>query len=329
MQNFVTFSRNVFIPLTRVCRNNCAYCGFKREINDKCVLLDKQSVVRLLRRGAARSCTEALFTFGEQPEEVDGFSDRLKKIGFDSFIDYLLECSKIAIKLGLLPHTNAGVLPDTDLLKMKSVNASMGLMLETVANLKAHNDSPGKNPRERIRFIETSGRYRIPFTTGILVGIGEDENDRINSLKVIAGIHRRYGHIQEVIIQNFSPKPDTRMSDAPIPSTGVMLQTVSLARDILPPDVAVQVAPNLIHPKILIEHGACDLGGISPVTIDYINPEAAWPNARELADAAGVPLRERLPIYPRYIKAGWYSKEIKPLIDRLADKDGFRKVVFV
>ncbi len=329
MQNFVTFSRNVFIPLTSVCRNNCAYCGFKREINDKCALLDKQSVVSLLRRGAASSCTEALFTFGEQPEEVDGFSDRLKEIGFDSFIDYLLECSRIAIKLGLLPHTNAGVLPDTDLLKLKSVNASMGLMIETVANLQAHRDSPGKTPVERIRFIEASGRYQIPFTTGILVGIGEDENDRINSLKLIANIHRRYGHIQEVIIQNFSPKPNTRMSGAPIPSTQVMLQTVSLARDILPSDVAVQVAPNLIHPETLIEHGACDLGGISPVTIDYINPEAAWPKIKELADAIGVPLRERLPIYPRYIKAGWYSKEIKPLINRLADKDGFRKVVVV
>jgi len=326
MQGFVTFSRNVFIPLTRVCRNNCAYCGFKRGVQEEDVLLDKQSVVRLLERGADSSCTEALFTFGEQPWKVEGFQDGLEEIGFDSFIDYLVKFSRVAIEMGLLPHTNAGVLSFSDLQRLKPVNASIGLMLETTANLKAHMDSPGKDPLERLRFIEAAGRLKIPFTTGILIGIGESMTDRINSLDAIARIHRRFGHIQEVIIQNFSPKPGTEMGQYQPPSSNTMLDVVSLARRILPAEVAVQVAPNLIAPNALVEHGASDLGGISTVTIDHINPEAPWPKIDELAKAIQMPLRERLPIYPRYVKDSWCSDELKPLIEMLSDREGFRKV---
>ncbi|OYT63621.1 7,8-didemethyl-8-hydroxy-5-deazariboflavin synthase subunit CofG [Methanosarcinales archaeon ex4484_138] len=278
MQGFVTFSRNVFIPLTRVCRNSCAYCGFKCEVHEEGALLDEQSVVRLLERGAVSSCTEALFTFGEQPWKVEGFEDKLEEIGFDSFIDYLMHSSRKAIEIGLLPHTNAGVLSFSDLQRLKSVSASMGLMLETTANLNSHSDSPGKDPVERL------------------------------------------------IIQNFSPKPGTGMSRCQPPSTSTMLDVVSLARRILPADVAVQVAPNLIDPKFLVGHGASDLGGISTVTIDHINPEAPWPKIDELARAIGVPLRERLPIYPKYVMDSWYSDEIKPLIEMLSDREGFRKV---
>ncbi len=326
MQGFVTFSRNVFIPLTRVCRNSCAYCGFKCEVHEEGALLDEQSVVRLLERGAVSSCTEALFTFGEQPWKVEGFEDKLEEIGFDSFIDYLMHSSRKAIEIGLLPHTNAGVLSFSDLQRLKSVSASMGLMLETTANLNSHSDSPGKDPVERLRFIEAAGRLKIPFTTGILIGIGESISDRIDSLEAIARIHRRFGHIQEVIVQNFSPKPGTGMSRCQPPSTSTMLDVVSLARRILPADVAVQVAPNLIDPKFLVGHGASDLGGISTVTIDHINPEAPWPKIDELARAIGVPLRERLPIYPKYVMDSWYSDEIKPLIEMLSDREGFRKV---
>ena len=326
MHGFVTFSRNVFIPLTRVCRNSCAYCGFKRGVHEEGALLDEQFVVKLLERGADSSCTEALFTFGEQPWKVEGFQDRLEEIGFDSFIDYLVKSSRTAIEMGLLPHTNAGVLSFIDLEQLKPVNASMGLMLETTASLKAHTDSPGKDPVERLRFIEAAGRLKIPFTTGILIGIGESMTDRINSLDAIARIHHRFGHIQEVIIQNFLPKPETEMDQYQPPSTNTMLDVVSLARRILPADVAVQVAPNLIVPNAIVEHGASDLGGISTVTIDHINPEAPWPKIDELAKAIGMPLRERLPIYPRYVKDSWYSDEIKPLIEMLSDQEGFRKV---
>jgi FO synthase subunit 1 len=290
------------------------------------VLLDTGSVADLLRRGAESGCSEALFTFGEQPWKVEGFSKRLEAIGFSSFMDYLLECLHLAISMGLLPHTNAGVLSEGDLRRLKPFNASMGLMLESTADLEAHRNSPGKRPLERLRFIELAGRLQIPFTTGILVGIGESEEDRRESLEAIARIHERYGHIQEVIVQNFSPKPHTKMKGVEPPAVEVMVKTVSLARQILPDDVAVQVAPNLTHPRILVEHGAGDLGGISPVTMDYINPEAAWPRVEELEKRIGLPLRERLPIYPKYVRAGWYSEELKPLIERLADSRGFRKV---
>ena len=326
MQGFVTFSRNVFIPLTRVCRNSCAYCGFKRGVDEEGALLDYRSVVRILRRGALSSCAEALFTFGEAPWVVEGFGDRLEEIGFGSFIDYLVECSRKAIEMGLLPHTNAGVISFSDLRRLKSVNASMGLMLETTADLEAHADSPGKDPATRLRFIEEAGRLKIPFTTGILIGIGESLSDRIESLEAIARVHRRFGHIQEVIIQNFSPKPGTKMSRCEPPLASTMLEAVSLARSILPEDVAVQVPPNLIDPKSLVEHGASDLGGISTVTIDHINPEAPWPRIEELARRIGMPLRERLPIYPKYVRDSWYSDEIRPLIEMLSDREGFRKV---
>ncbi len=322
----VTFSRNVFIPLTNVCRNRCGYCGFRRDIgHPEAKLLSPEKVTDILSRGAHAGCSEALFTFGERPHEVSGFGAWLDELGYETIIDYLVDLCRLSIKIGLLPHSNPGILECIELEKLKPYNASMGLMLETVAPVKAHSGCAGKVPAARIKTIELAGELGIPFTTGILVGIGETPKDRVRSIQVIKEMHKKYGHIQEVIIQNFLPKSGTEMASCSSPGIREMAETVTMARKILPPDVAIQVSPNLIDPKELIKCGASDLGGISPETIDYINPECAWPEVSKLQDMLDVALRERLPIYPQYVKKKWYSGEIAPLVHRLSDAEGFRK----
>ncbi len=286
-------------------------------------LLTSREVTDILERGAAAGCSEALFTFGERPGEVEGFMPILNKLGYDSVIDYLFELCRISISIGLLPHSNPGILIKEELKKLQPVNASMGLMLETVGDINAHKGCQGKVPGERLKTIKYAGELKIPFTTGILVGIGETWDDRLRSIEAIKELHEEFGHIQEVIIQNFLPKPETAMASWPAPGIEEMIKTVSMARKILPDDVAIQVSPNLISPKELIKCGAKDLGGISPETIDHINPECAWPNFKELESIAS--LRERLPIYPQYVKKGWYSRELAPLIQKLSDIEGFRK----
>jgi 7,8-didemethyl-8-hydroxy-5-deazariboflavin synthase len=285
-----------------------------------------EEIIPILENGVKAGCTEALFTFGEYAEEVPGYGKWLKKLGYSSTMEYLLFLCETAIDIGILPHTNAGIMTRQELEALKPLNASMGLMLESTATLDAHKDCPGKVPELRLDTIREAGKLRIPFTTGLLVGIGEKRADRIESLKAISDLHREYGHIQEVIIQNFAPKPGTPMENSPEPAVEEMIDTVFLARQILQPDVAVQVAPNLIDPKALIAKGATDLGGISPLTIDWINPEAEWPDIKDLQDKLGdILLRERLPIYPQYVKRGWYSDRIGELIGQLSDMEGYRK----
>jgi len=242
----------------------------------------------------------------------------LAAMGYGTILDYCYEMCKLSIEMGLLPHTNAGVLTFQEMDRLREVNASMGLMLETVADVPAHRNSPGKRPEERIRMLEDAGRLRIPFTTGILVGIGDTMGDREESFMLIRDLHRRYGHIQEVIIQNFCPKEGTPMARSPVPSTDEMCVTIEFARDILPPEVAIQIPPNLIDASALIPCGVDDLGGVSPVTPDYINPEHPWPAIEELRKVAGdAHLRERLCIYPQFIEMGWYHPAIEGLIKRL------------
>ncbi|AFV24762.1 FO synthase subunit 1 [Methanolobus psychrophilus R15] len=328
MPEFITFCRNVFVPVTNICRNECGYCTFRRSPDDpKSRLMTKEEIIPLLTEGKKAGCTEVLFTFGEYAEEVPGYMELLSGTGFSSTLEYVSDLCRTAIDIGLLPHTNAGVLNYTELETLRPLNASMGLMLETTADLSAHANSPGKKPAARLKTMSYAGKLQIPFTTGILVGIGETLDDRINSLQSIAELHEKYGHIQEVIIQNFMPKKDTPMADCPSPSDEEMMQTVLIASEILPQDVVIQVAPNLIDPYILIQCGARDLGGISPTTIDWINPEANWPGIEKLRQMVrGTPLRERLPIYPRHIKNGWYSDQLKDLILSLSDEEGYRKV---
>jgi len=316
-QTNITYSRNVFLPLTTVCHNRCGYCSFRTPVHDGCVLFPEY-VEETMRRGAALGCTEALFTFGERPGLEPGFSEILAKTGFPDILDYCYHLCERAISFGLLPHTNAGILTLEEMERFKEVNASMGLMLETTARLDAHVNSPGKDPAVRIDMMENAGRLRIPFTTGLLLGIGEDMGDREESLMAIRDLAHRYGHIQEVIIQNFCPKEGTRMARySPVDPEEICL-TIRMARDILPDDIAIQIPPNLADASTLIRCGVDDLGGVSPLTIDYVNPEHPWPGIDELVHLIGdAQLRERLCIYPKFIEKGWYSARLAPLIRRL------------
>lgn len=316
----ITFSRNAFLPLTTVCANHCGYCSFRTPVQEGCIMPPDEAI-RTLEAGAALGCTEALFTFGERPGLVPGFSAMLERFGYHDILDYVYDLSLEAIRCGLLPHTNAGILTCQELDRLRTVNASMGLMLETTADVPAHRNSPGKDPAVRIDMIENAGKLSIPFTTGILLGIGETMDDREESLLVIRGLHRRYGHIQEVIVQNFCPKPGTPMADAAVPGTDEICATISVAREILPADVAVQIPPNLVDASRLIGCGVSDLGGISPLTIDYVNPEHPWPQIEELKRIVGdAELRERLCIYPQYIERGWYPPLLEPLIRHLSER---------
>jgi FO synthase subunit 1 len=277
------------------------------------------AVERIIREGAALKCTEALFTFGERPELESGFGAYLQKAGYHQFLDYLYAMCRYSIGCGVLPHTNAGILTYEEMEWLREVNASMGIMLETTADVPAHQNSPGKQPEVRLSMIEDAGKLKIPFTTGLLVGIGETTADREESLGAIRDLHRRYRHIQEVIIQNFCPKPGTPMAGAPEPAAEEICTTIHIAREILPREIAIQIPPNLIDAQELIPCGVDDLGGVSPLTIDYVNPGHPWPEIERLMDLIGnAKLKERLCIYPRFIKRGWYHPNLQPLINRLA-----------
>jgi FO synthase subunit 1 len=279
-----------------------------------------------LEEGAKLGCSEALFSLGECPWDAEGFGSALAEAGISDLMQHLLELCQLSLDTGLLPHTNAGVLSDEDLKALSPFNASLGLMLETTARVEAHADSPGKRPEERLDFIERAGRQKIPLTTGILVGIGESLVDRWESLKAIADLHHAYGHIQEVIIQPLDPKPGTPMAEARRPEEAELLQAVALARAILPEDVAVQVPPNLVDPLPFVQAGASDLGGISPLTPDWINPERPWPDLEDLRrKLAGWHLRERLAVYPRYVHLGWYGCKTRGVVAGLAGADGLRR----
>ncbi|HNT72795.1 MAG TPA: 7,8-didemethyl-8-hydroxy-5-deazariboflavin synthase subunit CofG [Methanothrix sp.] len=323
MRRVLTYSRNVFIPVTDACRNRCGYCGFRR---DPGRIIGRRGAIDLLDRGASAGSSEALFSLGEAPWEVSGFADLLRGTVRDDLIDYLIELSELALERDLLPHTNAGLLSKEEMERLAPYNASMGMMLETTAEVEAHRSSPGKRPDLRLLAMAAAGELKIPFTTGILVGIGETEADRVRSIDAIRRVHVEHGHIQEVIVQPFDPKPGTPMSGAPPPAPEILAETVRMARSILPPEVAVQVPPNLADTLPLAEAGADDLGGISPVTPDWINPERSWPTLMELKNRlSGFELKERLPIYPRYIRLRWHGRKTWSLVERLAGPDGLRR----
>lgn len=316
----ITFSRNVFLPLTNVCANACGYCSFKEPVQPGCVMAEVD-VKATLTRGAAFGCTEALFTFGERPERERGFTKYIQEAGYNTILDYCYAMCEYALSLGMLPHTNAGIMTYEELERFRHVNASMGLMLETTAEVPAHEHSPGKRPEVRIEMLENAGRLKIPFTTGLLLGIGETREDRIESLKVIADIAKKYGHIQEVIIQNFCPKEGTEMACVPGASIEILADTLRLAGEILPDSVSVQIPPNLADAGALLSLGVDDLGGVSPVTIDYINPEHPWPGLDALREITkGYALSERLCIYEHYCTSEWVDEAILPLVQKLAKK---------
>ncbi|RQG96419.1 7,8-didemethyl-8-hydroxy-5-deazariboflavin synthase subunit CofG [Natrarchaeobius chitinivorans] len=297
----LTFARNVFVPLTTACRYTCTYCTYF-DPPGQASLLSLEEVREICRRGADAGCTEALFTFGDDPDEryVEIY-DRLEEWGHDSIHTYLREACEVALEEGLLPHANPGDQTREQMAAVADVNASMGVMLESTGEVDAHAGPRRKEPGQRLRTIETAGELDVAFTTGVLVGIGESWRDRAESLLAIAEMHERYDHIQEVIVQ---PVVANERWSGGTPDLETMRRVTAMARVALPEEVSVQVPPNLAPARELIDCGVDDLGGVSPVTDDHINPEYEWPALRELeeiADGAGVPLGERLPVYERFL----------------------------
>lgn len=308
----LTFARNVFLPLTTACRYTCTYCTFY-DPPGEATLLSPEEIREHVRHAREMGCTEALFTLGDDPD--DRYSDlyaRLEEYGHGSIHSYLREASEIALAEGVLPHGNPGDQSVEQMAEVADVMASMGVMLETTAEVRAHTGNRKKVPGQRLATIRNAGEHSIAFTTGILVGIGEDWTDRAESLLAIRDLHELYGHIQEVIIQPV--RPNERWSGES-PDTQTMQRVTAMARAALPDEVAVQVPPNLAPVRDLIDAGIEDLGGVSPVTVDHVNPDYAWPAVDELqsiADDAGLPLRERLPVYERFLPESGISNEWIP-----------------
>ena len=309
----VTFSPKVFLPLTNLCRNRCDYCSFRRSPGQAGEwTMTPDEVASTIAEARAAGCIEALFCLGDKPEGAfSAYRRTLEGFGHASTVEYLHRAGRDALALGLLPHTNAGVLEADEMARLKEVNVSLGLMLENVsprlcAPGMPHHRAPDKRPERRIRMIEQAGELRIPFTTGILLGIGETRRERVESLLAIRALHRRHGHIQEVIVQNFRARPEIPMATSPEPEDLEIAHAVAMARLILDDEIGVQAPPNL-NPggtELLLSAGLNDWGGISPVTPDYINPRHPWPHLDALAAEharLGFTLRPRLPVYESYL----------------------------
>ncbi|MFL6393522.1 MAG: 7,8-didemethyl-8-hydroxy-5-deazariboflavin synthase CofG [Nitrososphaeraceae archaeon] len=332
----VTYSRKVFINLVNLCRDTCSYCTYKKEPSDKLAsLMSPQHVRNLAETGKKFGCTEVLFVTGERPEQKYLEARQwLRSLGYSSTIEYIREMSeKVLQETGLLPHTNAGSLTKKEMSILKSTNVSIGAMLESASERlilrgMPHENAPSKNPRVRLRTLQNAGELKIPTTTGLLVGIGETPREIVDSLFLIKEIHQRYGHIQEVIMQNFNPKPKTNMANSFPPSYNYFLKTIALARIILP-EMNIQVPPNLT-PNIFgnyIDAGINDWGGISPITIDHVNPEFPWPSIQSVNHVTvsrGHKFRARLPVYPEFLdkKDGFIPTELRNYIHLLSDSDG-------
>jgi 7,8-didemethyl-8-hydroxy-5-deazariboflavin synthase CofG subunit len=335
----ITFSKKVFIPLTTLCRDYCSYCTFRKDPGQPGAhFMTPEEVLALAERGRQAGCKEALFSLGDQPERIfPEASEFLSKQGFTRTLDYLAAmCELVLEKTGLLPHANPGVMDRAALVRLKDSNASVGLMLENVSprlmrDGLPHAKAPDKVPALRLRTIEEAGKLSIAFTTGILIGIGETMEERVDSLLAIRTLHEKYGHIQEVIIQNFRAKPEIPMAAHPEPSLEDMLRTIALARLILGPHMNVQAPPNLSYDDFprLLEAGINDWGGISPVTKDFINPEAAWPQIVRLqaeTESRGFVLRERLALYPEFVRREEFlSPRVRDRVGALSGTDGFAR----
>jgi FO synthase len=334
----VSYSRKVFIPLTKLCRDVCHYCTFAHAPRrNEPAFLSLDQVLEIARAGRTAGCKEALFTLGDKPElRYRAARDELARLGHETTISYLAEAARLVVKeTGLLPHANPGLLSATDLATLRAVSISQGIMLESAASRLCepggpHHGSPDKDPAARLATIRMAGEQAIPFTTGILIGIGETRRERIEALLTLRALHDAYGHLQEIIIQNFRPKPGTRMADTPPVSLEEHLWTIAVARLIFQPEMNIQVPPNLSDRSLrqLIEAGINDWGGVSPVTPDHVNPEAPWPNLKLLARAtnsAGKELTERLAIYPAYARSvqSWVDPALRTTLLRLVDTDGW------
>jgi FO synthase len=338
----VTYSRKVFLPLTNLCRDYCGYCTFRRDPGAPGAhTMTPDEVMEVVRAGERMGCTEALFSLGDKPELLfPEMRATLRLFGYKSTLHYLESmCEKVLRESSLLPHPNPGLLSAEWLERLSRVAPSIGLMLETtnarlLAQNAAHDNAPDKDPAKRLRVIEDAGRRKIPFTTGILIGIGETPEERVDALIAIRDLHERHGHIQEVIVQNFRAKSDTPMADWPEPNRGEMLRTLAVTR-LLMPQMNIQAPPNLSDPSAgfhyadLLDAGINDWGGVSPLTPDFINPQNPWPHLEDLqqqTEAKGFELRQRLPVYPEFSKLAAARGDL--LAQRLtaaADAEGYAR----
>ncbi len=348
--NVVTFSKKVFIPLTHLCRDVCHYCTFAqtpKKIDS--AYMTREQVLEIARAGAAAGCKEALFTLGEKPElRYNAARQALDAMGYASTVDYLYDMAKAVFEeTGLFPHVNPGTLTAEEMAKLRAVSPSMGIMLESLSvrlceKGMPHYGSPDKVPAVRLATLEEAGKQKIPFTTGILIGIGETRRERVESLLAIKALHAQYGHIQEIIVQNFRAKPDTKMAQAPEPDLEDLLWTIAVARIIFGSEMAIQAPPNL-SPGVLeklVDAGMIDFlgtdmhndwGGVSPLTPDFVNPEAPWPHLQDLAEATantGKYLQERLTIYPAFVRQWqqWTDKVFHTPLLQQTDGDGFPRI---
>jgi len=335
----ITYSRKVFIPLTNLCRDYCGYCTFRRDPGEPGAhTMTPDEVLYVARAGERLGCTEALFSLGDKPELLfPEMRETLRQLGYKSTLHYLeAMCELVLRETTLLPHPNPGLLSAEWVARLAAVSPSMGLMLETtnkslLAPGAAHDNAPDKLPAKRLRTMAEAGKQQVPFTTGLLIGIGESPEDRVDTLLAIRELHDRYGHIQEVIVQNFRVKPEIPMAHWPEPSQREMLRTIAVARLLLP-NVNIQAPPNLNAPYYegLLDAGINDWGGVSPLTPDYINPERPWPHLEQLrlrTESKGFELRQRLPIYPEFVPAVLSKSGL--LADRLRaamDRDGLAKM---
>ncbi|HXG76196.1 MAG TPA: 5-amino-6-(D-ribitylamino)uracil--L-tyrosine 4-hydroxyphenyl transferase CofH, partial [Gaiellaceae bacterium] len=336
----VTYSPKVFVPLTTLCRDVCGYCTFARPPRrGERAYLTEEEVLAIARAGAAAGCREALFTLGDRPElRYKVAREELRTLGCETTLEYLARCARLVLEeTGLLPHLNPGVMTREELELLRPVSASMGIMLETTADRLGarggpHWASPDKVPARRLETVRLAGELRIPFTSGLLVGIGETREERIETLLALRALGEEHGHLQEVIVQNFRAKPGTRMAAHPEPSLEDHLWTIAVARILLGPGWHVQAPPNLAYDDFprLLDAGIDDWGGVSPVTIDHVNPEAPWPEVERLAEATrsrGLELAPRLPVYPEYVAElqTWVDPAVAPHVRRAADASGLAR----
>lgn len=320
---FITYSKNVFIPLTEICRNDCGYCNFKKspEDDEAIILKTRKEVLEDLKVAEKYGCKEAMFAFGEDADCEEVVKNRLNEFGYENMTDYVVDICRMTLdETTLLPHTNGGNYSYDDLAMLKEVNASMGMMLENsskrLMELPAHRKSPGKDPKVRLETIANAGKLKIAYTTGILIGIGETKEEIVDSLLAIRDLYDKYGHIQEVIIQNFTPTPTIEMNDVEPVTLFDMMKAVVVGKLIFEDTpVSIQIPPNLNYEtaQVFLLCGGDDWGGVSPISIDFVNPTSPWPTLDELekiTENAGYDLKERLCIYERYINSEWLNEEL-------------------
>ncbi len=330
----ITYSPKVFIPLTTMCRDQCTYCTFVKPPGNGGQYLTPDDVMAIANAGDSHGCTEALFTLGDAPEDkYPAARDFLNSVGCATTIDYVVSMTeRVHNETGLFPHANPGVMSGDAIARLRPSNPSVGLMLENISPRLTepgmpHHNCPDKEPSVRVATIEAAGRHRVPFTSGILVGIGETNREIVDSLFALDGLARQWGHIQEVIIQNFRAKADTRLRFGAEPIPSWFGRVVALARWIMGPTMNVQVPPNLTESyETYLDAGINDWGGVSPLTIDWVNPEAPWPHLDELrarTAAAGFELRPRLPVYPEYISADWLDAQMLTKVQSSITDDGY------